>query len=205
MCLYSAELSDVPATDDGLAAHASAAVCHRPDLVERLDAQRTPQPVSSLLQPGGLEPGYALGGAGQVADLDLCTDGPDRTGGGRHAVPQAGADRVWHGDASRPVDLQPSQAAGELGTRLGGADDAGPLPLGADQGLGLADRLSAVPQSAGTDQGEEDEDEKAPPRSEPSHAAATLRRTVDLGSGLVSRAKVRDQRPTAPMVERACC
>jgi hypothetical protein len=48
MCLYRAELSDVSAADDGLVAEPSAAVRHRPDLVERLDAKGAPQPVSSL-------------------------------------------------------------------------------------------------------------------------------------------------------------
>src|SRR3990170_4772790 len=197
MRLHPAELSSFCLSHDGVGFIPSASLRHGTDLVQRLHATRTPQSLSPLLQPGTLVRGHALWGFGEVAGGDVRPHGDYRVGGGRHALPQTRLDGLWNRHAPRSADLQPRQAADELGSRLGRAHADRPLPLlGFYQGLEFANRLSLVSQSPGRDQGKEErkETETAEARPQPPHAAGTGGRTAFAGGKLVSRAKADRQR-----------
>ena len=122
--------------------------------------------------------------------------GDHRTGGGRHALPQTRLDGLWNGYAPRPVDLQPRQAADQLGARLGRpyADYSLPL-LGSYQGLEFAAGFSLVSQSPGSHQGKEEvaETETAEARPQPPHAARIGGGADFAGGKLVSPAKTARQ------------
>jgi hypothetical protein len=161
MRLHSAELSDFRVPDDGVGVVPSSPFRHRVDLVQRLHPQGAPQPLPSLLQSGGLGARCLVQSLGQAGGAGVCSNGDDRVGRGRHALPQAGTDRLRHGDAPRSVDLQPCEASDQLGARLGRGDIDRPLSLlGPDKSLELGDRLSTVSQSTRSDQGKEEEPEE---------------------------------------------
>ena len=196
MRLHPADLSDLRVPPDGMGSLPSSPIRHGVDLVQRLHPTRTPQPLPSLLQQGTLVCGHALWGSGQDGGGHIRPHGDHRTGGGRHALPQTRLDGLWNGYAPRPVDLQPRQAADQLGARLGRpyADYSLPL-LGSYQGLEFADGFSLVSQSPGSHQGKEEvaETETAEARPQPPHAARIGGGADFAGGKLVSPAKTARQ------------
>ena len=142
---------DLRVPHDGMGSFPSSPFRHRVDLVQRLHPQAAPQPLPSLLQQGALVCWTRF--AGVLARLVVATFAAhrdDRTGGRRHALPQTRLDGLRHRHAPRSVDLQPRQAADQLGARLGRPDADRPLSLlGSHQGLEPATRFSLVSQSPG--------------------------------------------------------
>jgi hypothetical protein len=207
--IYAAELPDFPESDDGLGLVSPAAVRHRVDLVQRQHPPGPSQPLSQLLQQVRLEPGPSIARVGPAAGGGLCPHRDHLLGRGRYPVPQAGADGLRHGDAPRSVDLQPGQAPGQLGARLGRPDaDRGPSLLGLHQSLEPADWVSLVPQPSGPDQRQEQgqtvtpgqeqsrgkEDGETSVRSQPPHPAG-IGRGIDYDGGrLVPRPTIAGQR-----------
>ena len=97
------------------------------------------QQVPSVLQSVNMATRHDVESVSHVGNPSFRANGHDRSGRRRYFVSQARLDVVWCGNAPRPVDLQPGQAAGQLGARLGRGDVADLLPtMGPDQGLGFA-------------------------------------------------------------------
>lgn len=191
--LYRPHSSDLHRRRHRLVSLLPPSVCHRADPVERLDAHRPSQSLPSLLQPGGLVPGSVGHGAGPAAGPHLCRHRHDRVGRGRYAGPQTRPDDPRHRHAPRPAHLQPGHEAGELGPRLGRDLLVAVLSvLGADQGVGAADRLPPVSQSPGHHQGQEETPEgrqgqESPQAAGPAHAPRTGFGAAFPGGGVVSR------------------
>ena len=156
MRLHQTDLSDFFVPHDGMGSFPSSSFCHRFDLVQRLHPQGASQPLPSLLQQGELVSGHALLHFGEAGGDFVRAQRDDRTGGGRHALPQARLDGLRNRYAPRSADLQSRQTADQLGARLGRIDVDRPLSLlGSHQGLEPAHRMSLVSQSSGRNQGEE--------------------------------------------------
>ena len=142
-------------------------------------------------------------GVGQVAGGGLRPHRDHRAGRGRHPLPQTRADRLRHRHAPRSADLQPGQAPGQLGARLGRLDaDRRAIPSGLPTkvwSLPLGFRLYRNRQgltkgkrSAEIREGQEVPE--TPARPQPPHPAGIGRGTDFPGGRLVSRAETAGQR-----------
>ena len=167
MRLYAAELSDFPVPDDGMGSVPSASFRHRIDLVQRLHPPGASQPLSPLLRQVGLGAGHAVAGSwpscwwrclrppgssSLAVDDTLCRKrGLTVYGTGMHHDP------LISSRAKPLVSWGHDWVVLTLIVRC-------PL-LGPHQGLEPADRLSAVSQSPGPDQGQEEGETAPRPRS----------------------------------------